>query len=93
MSVLNVRIAVYRAAMKTDVTGWCDRAPDDEHHQSCDGTLRTATGLHWWCACPCHPEPEIPPVLSREGQADADKALAVWKSARAANAKVDEVAS
>ena len=37
--------------MSTDVTGWCET----DRHDSCDGTLRTGTGSHWWCACTCHP--------------------------------------
>lgn len=57
-----------------DVTGWCAK----EHHEGCDGTLHTGVGLHWFCACTCHPEP----ALSGPGGAQRNAAIDVWRAAR-----------
>jgi hypothetical protein len=60
---------------QTNLSGWCGR--DD--HGRCDGTLRGASGYHWWCVCACHPKPSISHVPDRVA---ARKALDVWQSAR-----------
>lgn len=64
--------------MTNDVTGFCE----NEKHDRCDGTLHSATGHHWWCACTCHPEPVIAFASAR--RADFKAALAVWRQARSA---------
>lgn len=62
----------------TDLTGWCAK----RLHESCDGTLRTGQGFHWWCACTCHPVPE-PTLVQIE--AGGNRALAEFAKAREAN--------
>ena len=37
----------------TDMSGECRSGG----HKRCDAGLRHATGYHWWCICPCHPDP------------------------------------
>lgn len=43
--------------MKTDMTGFCRR----DEHDECHGKLLSATGWHWFCACQCHPTPDVKP--------------------------------
>ena len=64
-----------RQSVESDVTGWCAKA----NHEGCNGTLRTGVGFHWFCACTCHPEP----ATSGLGGRDRQKAIDVWRAARA----------
>jgi hypothetical protein len=64
------------SAEASDLTGHCR----NESHDDCGGVLLSATGYHWWCACPCHPgdmvsEPAANTVNHR--------AWEVWRAARA----------
>lgn len=59
-----------------DVSGWCIREEHTYCHDVLQGSLTSATGFHWACACPCHPEPELP-----YGE-DGWRALQTWKNAR-----------
>lgn len=45
------------APSECGVTGHCQ----DGVHQNCDGTVRSATGWRWFCACTCHPDPNVLP--------------------------------
>lgn len=52
-----------------DLTGWCESSQCSR----CDGVLHTGHDWHWFCACPCHPEPK------RDGK--NDRAVKVWEQA------------
>lgn len=62
-----------------DISGYCDEANNFFDHDECKkrgGTLAGATGFHWWCACTCHPVPDV-----NEEETEM-LALATWRRAR-----------
>lgn len=67
------------AMVLLDVTGWCQR----DRHGLCSGVLQMGTHPHWFCACDCHPEPDIGATAA--AQRELDEAHATWKAARDAN--------
>lgn len=63
-----------------DLTGHCDGG----NHVRCqehEGRLICGTGFHWWCICKCHPEPDLDSTVGP--RADAERALEIWRKARA----------
>jgi hypothetical protein len=65
-----------------ELTGWCRGT-----HRQCDGMLRSASGYHWWCACPCHEDIPEPKAGTNDHYA-----WLVWRDARheQANQEPDE---
>lgn len=53
-------------------------ACENDNHDACEGSLRWATGFHWFCACDCHPEPEV----TAKSNAERRRSVEVWRKAR-----------
>lgn len=60
-----------------DVSGMCVHDNHTQCRDVMEGSLLSATGFHWVCACLCHLEPKMP------DDADGARALQTWRTARA----------